>query len=183
MKIVNSRTIWQGKWDVRIDTVALPDGTTMERETVVHPGSVVLIPLIKGKNGDEVVMIRQKRPTIPDGEPLLELPAGTLDPAEPPDICAQRELREETGYRAKTLIKLGDLLPSPGSSTELMHFYLATGLTHDPLPMDADETIENAPLRFATALEMAVTGQLRDMKSVAGLVIANQYIHSQGDSI
>lgn len=177
MIIVDSRTIWQGKWDVRIDTIALPDGTTIERETVVHPGSVVLIPII----GDEVVMIRQIRPTIPDGDPLLELPAGTCDPAESPNICAQRELREETGYRAEMLIKLSNLLPSPGSSTELMHFYLATGLTHDPLPMDADETIENATIPFAAALEMAVTGQLRDMKSVAGLVIANQYIHSQGD--
>jgi ADP-ribose pyrophosphatase len=131
-----------------------------------HPGSVVLVPLL----GDQVVLVRQYRWTL--GQTILELPAGTRHPDESPELCAQRELREETGYRAGRLTPLGSIWPAPGLTNEQMHLFLARDLSADPLPMDADEQIENCLVPFSAALEMARNGTFSDAKTIIALLRA-----------
>ena len=100
---------------------------------------------------------------------ILELPAGTRHWDEPWLECAQRELREETGYRADTFISLGEVWPAPGLTDETMHIFLAQTLMPDPLPGDVDETIEVAPMLLAEVVAMAQDGRLQDAKSVVAV--------------
>jgi ADP-ribose pyrophosphatase len=135
---------------------------------------VVLIPLVETADGHQVLMIRQYRAAI--AESLLELPAGTKGWQEDWLVCAQRELREETGYRAETFTVLGQIWPAPGSSSELMTLYVATGLTSDPLPMDVDEEIELVPMALMELGAMAKDGRLQDAKSIAGILRTLHYL-------
>jgi len=99
----------------------------------------------------------------------LELPAGTLEPGEAPELAAGREVREETGFAAGKLRKLGEFFLAPGYSTEYMHVFLATDLSVDPLPKDADEFLTVEPIPLGSALVMAAEGRIRDSKSLVGL--------------
>lgn len=169
MEILKSRIIWDGKWRVRVNTVRMADGADYERAMVEHPGAVVLAPLVTTADGaPALLMLRQYRPTL--GTLLFELPAGTREGDEPWLQCAQRELREETGYRAAEMISLGEVWAAPGMSDERMALFLATGLTADPLPMDIDEeiTVETWPLEELVA--MAIDGRLEDAKSVIAIL-------------
>ena len=169
MKLQNSRLVWAGpSWRLRVEEVLLPDGRTFERGAIEHPGAVVLVPLRESPSEPEILMIRQYRFVL--DEEILELPAGTRHWDEDWLACAQRELREETGYRAARLHRLGDIWPAPGSSDELMALYLATGLTEDPLPGDVDEAITVTPMPLADLIVMAQDGRLRDAKTVVGIL-------------
>ncbi|MCI0394454.1 MAG: NUDIX hydrolase [Chloroflexi bacterium] len=164
IKLLNSRVVWQGKsWRLRVDTVALPDGV-IERGVVEHPGSVVLVPLLE----EQILMLRQYRPALE--QTILELPAGTRGWDEAWLVCAQRELQEETGYRAGDFLPLGDVWPAPGMTDELMAFYLARDLSPAPLPADADEIIELQPMPLPELVTMALDGRLQDAKSVVGIL-------------
>ena len=164
-----SHIAWQGSsWRLRVDQVTLPGGYTFERGIVEHPGAVVLVPLVAAAKGYEVLMIRQYRAAIEDT--ILELPAGTKGWQEDWLVCAQRELREETGYRAEKLTSLGQFWPAPGFSSELMTLYVATELRPDPLPADVDEEIELVPLALTELVAMAWDGRLQDGKSVIGIL-------------
>ncbi len=164
----SSQIIWRGdSWYLREDTRLLPDGTAVTRGIVVHPGSVVLVPLRPSPDGPEILMLRQYRQTL--GQTILELPAGTRHWDEPWLECAQRELREETGYRADTFTSLGEVWPAPGLTDEVMHIFLAQELTADPLPGDVDETIEVTPMWLAEVVAMAQDGRLQDAKSVVAM--------------
>jgi ADP-ribose pyrophosphatase len=168
MNLPSSQIVWQGEsWHLRVDTMSLPDGTAVTRGIVVHPGSVVLVPVRPSANGPEVLMLRQYRRSLVST--ILELPAGTRHEGEPWLACAQRELREETGYRAARFTSLGEIWPAPGLTDEVMHIYLARTLTPDPLPGDADETIEVTPMPLAALVPMAQDGRLQDAKSVVAL--------------
>lgn len=167
MKALKSWIAWQGpSWRLRVEQAALPDGTVQERARVEHPGSVALVPLV----GNEIVLLRQARWSLE--ETIVELPAGTRGWDEAWLDCAQRELREETGYRAAGFTPLGEIWPAPGVSDELMKLYLATGLTPDPLTPDPDETIELEQRPLAELVTMALDGRLRDAKSVVGVLRA-----------
>ncbi len=164
---VGSRRIYQGRVvNLRVDRVRLPDGRETEREVVEHRGAAVIVPL---NDGDEVLMVRQFRYVI--GEALLEIPAGTLEPGEAPLACAVRELAEEVGAQAAHWEPLAVLHPSPGVMTEVMHLYMATGLSEVFAPADGDEslTVERVPLR--EAVEKVRRGEIRDAKSVAGILL------------
>jgi len=117
-----------------------------------------------------VVMVRQYR--LPAGATLLEVPAGGVDEGEDMPAAAQRELQEETGYRAERLERLGGLFVSPGYCTEFVHLFLAIGLIEDALEADPDEdiTVERVPL--AEAVRLAAAGEIRDGKSIAGILLA-----------
>ena len=169
MKIQNSHIAWQGlSWRLRIDEVMLPNGEVRERGIVEHPGAVVLVPLVTTEAAYQVLMIRQYRAAV--DEMLLELPAGTKDWEEGWLTCAQRELREETGYRAGSFTDLGQIWPAPGFSNELMTLYVATELTPDPLPMDVDEEIEVVPMALSELVAMAWNGRIQDGKSIIGIL-------------
>jgi ADP-ribose pyrophosphatase len=171
MEVVQSRIVWEGKWRVRVTTLRLPDGRLYERGAVEHPGAVVIAPLLPGADGEpQLLMLRQYRHTL--DHDILELPAGTREPGEPWLECAQRELREETGYRAAHFTPLGEIWPAPGLTDERMALFLATELTPDPLPMDADEAITVEPWPLAALAEMALDGRLEDGKSVVAVLRA-----------
>ena len=109
---------------VAVDTATAPDGTTIRRDAILHPGAVVILPVL---DADHVVLLRNHRFVI--GETLWEVPAGTLEPGEPLQKCAERELAEETGYTAAKWRSLGYLYASPGVLDEKLHLFIAEELT------------------------------------------------------
>jgi ADP-ribose pyrophosphatase len=141
------------------------DGGREAREVIVHPGSVVILPLL---DDGRIVMIRNTRFSIE--RTLWELPAGTRDPNEPVLGCAARELEEETGYRAASLVPLLEFYPAPGVSNERMHAFVATGLTLAAQQLDATEQIEVFPLAREEVLRMVRSGEIEDAKSIAVLL-------------
>lgn len=150
-------------------TVDTPSGP-VAREVVVHPGAVVVLPvLLDGR----VVLIRNRRVAV--GETLLELPAGTLNAGEDPAACALRELAEETGYRAERLEPLLRFYPSPGVLDEVMHGFLATGLRAGAQDLDAGEEIAVAPMTPEALDDALRSGAIRDGKTLALLLWWERY--------
>lgn len=129
-----------------------------------HPGGVAVLPLhVDGT----VTLIRQLRPAV--DAVLLELPAGRLSPGEDPALCGRRELAEETGLVAERFASLGFIHPSPGVFDEVIHLYLATGLTQAEADPEEYEEIECVRLPFVEALRMAHDGRITDGKTIAAL--------------
>lgn len=145
---------------IELDT---PQGS-VPRDLILHPGSAVLLPIT---DDGRVVLIRNRRYAV--GGDLLEVPAGTLEPGEDPKLCAGRELTEETGYTANSLELLGAFFPSPGTCTEVMHTYLATGLTPGEQSLDVGESITVAHFTLAEIAAMMRAGTLHDGKTLAAL--------------
>lgn len=152
---------------MRVERLVLPDGTETVRDALYHPDSVAVLPL--DENGD-VVLVRQYRNAA--GRELLEVPAGMIEGDEPPVVAARRELREETGLDATELVELGNFFAAPGSLTERLHAFLATGLFPNPLAPDDDERITLERVPFAEAVRLARAGELNDAKTLASLLLA-----------
>ena len=167
IKILDSRRVYDGSsWTLRLDTIQNGDGPLLKREVVEYPASTVIMPVT---DSGMVVMVRQFRHAA--GETILELPAGKSESDEASEIAAQRELREESGYRAGRLISMGGQWSAPGYSTEWMHRFLALDLAPDPLPKDIDEDIIVEEHSLAAIPEMIRSGEIRDMMSVATLML------------
>jgi ADP-ribose pyrophosphatase len=143
------------------------------REIVRHPGAVVVLPLL---DDGRVCLIRNYRISV--NQTLIELPAGTLEPGEEPIQNAERELIEETGYRAAQLQKLHAFYLSPGILDERMHLFLATGLTAGETAREAGEEIDNLVVPWEEALQMAVDGRIQDAKSIVGLLLVDRLLKS-----
>ena len=162
-------TAWQGKsWRLCVATRELNDGSQFQTAYIDHPGAVVIVPLRNKSSQPEILMLRQYRYALQDS--ILELPAGTRGELEDWNSCAQRELREETGFEAERFVNLGDCWPAPGVSNERMVIYLAEDLEYNPLPQDSDEEIEVVPYALDALLSMALDGRLQDAKSVVGIL-------------
>ena len=162
---IHSEMKYQGKaFDVRQDQVRLLDGQVVHLDIVEHVGAVTLIPV---DETGEIWFVRQYRHAT--GKDLLELPAGTIELGEPPEECARREIREETGMACRELRKVGEFFLAPGYSTEYMYVYLATGLYPDPLPGDSDEFLSVEKIPLDQAYQMAKSGEIQDAKSLVGL--------------
>ena len=156
---------------LRVERVVLQDGKETLRDIVQHPNSVVIVPLEADGN---VVMVRQYRKAA--GRELFEFPAGVMEDDASPLDAARRELREETGLDATELIELGNFFAAPGSMTERLHSFLATGLFPNPLAPDDDERITVERLPFAEAVRMARAGELNDAKTLASLLLAAPHV-------
>ena len=163
------KTAFRGKIiSVDLESALLPDGRRCDIEVVRHPGGAAAVAL---DQDDRVCLIRQYRPAI--REWILELPAGKLDPGETPLSTAQRELEEEAGLRATSWTGLGSVISSPGVFTEVVHLYLARDLQHVASNTEEHELIEVSWLPFDQALHMAQSDELRDAKTVIGLMRAS----------
>jgi len=172
-ELIKSEPLFQGRaFKIRRDTLKTPDGKETKLDIVEHGGSVIIIPVDDDGN---ILFVRQYRHAA--GMDMLELPAGTLEEGEDPAVCAAREIREETGFAADKIKKIGNFYLAPGYSTEFMHVYLAQELRHDPLEVDADEFLSVEKIPFAEAIQMAERGEMPDAKSLAALLLAKSYIH------
>jgi ADP-ribose pyrophosphatase len=139
-------------------------GQRIVREVIRHPGAVVLLPRL---DDGRIVMIENHRRSV--GQTLLELPAGTIEPGEPPEQTAARELVEETGYHAGKLEKIHEFYSCPGICDELMHLYLASELTAGEPDREATEQIENRIVTSQEAAALIAAGKIRDAKTLVGL--------------
>lgn len=148
------------------ETVPREDGQTASLQYVVHPGSVAILPLV---DDDHVCLIRNRRLTVQ--ATIVEIPAGTREPGEPPLETARRELEEETGYRAARWEKLAEFYASPGILSERMNLFLATELTAGDPRREANEEIDNLVVTWAEALAMLDRGEIIDGKSIIGLLM------------
>lgn len=136
------------------------------RFSVQHPGAVAIIPLV---DGDQVCLIRNERFAV--GKTLIELPAGTLEPDEPPRRTAERELQEETGFTAEHWHELSGFFMSPGILNERMHLFVAKDLRPGPPARETGEQIDNLIVPWDEAIAMALRGEIEDAKSLAGLLL------------
>jgi ADP-ribose pyrophosphatase len=159
---------------LRVDRVRMANGHEVVREVVEHSGAVTIVAL---DADGRVLMVSQHR--YATGRALLELPAGTLEPGEDPQVCAVRELEEETGFRAGRIERLGGFFVAPGYCTEYIHAYLAADLEPGTAGGDEDEDIEVRPLPLEEVLRLADTGELEDAKSLATLLL---YLRRTGGS-
>jgi ADP-ribose pyrophosphatase len=165
-RIVKSGVVFRGKvFGVRRDLVEEPGGTRATREVITHAGSVVVMPVLAD---GKIVMIRQYRHAA--RQYLWELVAGRIDEGETVKEAAARELKEETGYRAKRLIEFLDVFPSPGFLEERMHILLAEGVTAGKAEPEADEKIISRAYKVEELKRMMKSGRLRDGKSIAGIL-------------
>ena len=156
------------------DDVRLADGTRAQREVVAHPGAVAIVAI---DDGGRVVLVRQWRHAV--GRALWELPAGTRDAEEEPARTAERELAEETGLRASRIVPMATAPLTPGYSTEVMHFFLATGLTEGPTDRDEDERMDVEHFDRDGIATLVREGQV-DVKTLAGLGLAGWSTASHG---
>lgn len=154
------------KIKVAIDTSVGPNGETIRRDLILHPGAVVILPIV---DRDHICLLRNHRFVI--GETLWEVPAGTLEPGEPIEHAAERELLEETGYVAKSWRSLGYFYASPGVLDEKLHMFVAQDLTPGPARPEADEELEPKIVEWTQALTMALDGTIKDAKTVTAILL------------
>lgn len=150
------------------DTVQLPNQNLATREYVVHPGAVMVIPVLETPEGLRLVMERQFR--YPVGQVMTEFPAGKLDPGEDPWLCAQRELLEETGYTARQWARAGVLHPVIAYSTEVIEIWFAKDLTLGERQLDTDEFLDVFTATPAELMAACQQGLLTDAKTLTGLL-------------
>jgi ADP-ribose pyrophosphatase len=164
------RVIYRGsKIDVALEPYRRADGTDAERELVVHPGAVALVPLVDHQH---VCLVENERYAV--GKTLLEVPAGTIDPGETPEQTARRELVEETGYHAGGIRRIREWYVSPGFLTERMFLFLCEDLTSGPLELQPDERLRPVVVRWEDAVAMASDGRIEDAKSIIALLVCDR---------
>ncbi|WP_291155746.1 NUDIX hydrolase [Gemmatimonas sp. UBA7669] len=160
---------------VDLDTVRFPDGSTGQLEMIRHPGASAVVPVLRADLPDpEILLIRQYRYAAE--QYLYEVPAGRLDAGEPPEVCAARELREETGYRAERIVPLFTMYTTPGFTDERIHLFVATGLTAGDAEREADEFMELVPMPLSRALALIEEGAIQDAKTALALLYAARFV-------
>lgn len=151
---------------VAVDTDRAADGTPIRRDVILHPGAVVILPVL---DAGHVVLLRNHRFVI--SETLWEVPAGTVEPGESIQACAERELAEETGYRAARWKSLGYLYASPGVLDEKLHLFIAEDLSPGAARPEPDEQLHPVILELREAIRMCLAGEIRDAKTVTSLLL------------
>ncbi|MGA2905769.1 MAG: NUDIX hydrolase [Candidatus Korobacteraceae bacterium] len=179
LQVLSSKLVFDGKvFKVTSDKVKEPSGIIARRDVVHHSGSVVVLAIDEAGDEPLVLLERQYRYAVRDY--LWELPAGSIDPGEKPLAAAKRELREETGYRAREWKRALFFYPSPGFLSETMTIYLARNLTPGDAQPEADESIEYQLLPLSQVIAMVLSGKIRDGKAIAGVLwLAESLRHSK----
>jgi ADP-ribose pyrophosphatase len=175
---LSSRKVHEGRiLKMSLDTVRFPDGSTGELEMIRHPGATAILPVVgsAAEADPEILLLRQYR--YASGGYLWEVPAGLpKGPGEAWDDCARRELEEETGHRASRLTALTRLHTTPGFTDEVIHLYLAEGLSQGESRLDDDEFVEVLRMPFSLALDMVRAGEITDAKTAAVLLYAAAFL-------
>ena len=174
---LDSRRVYTGRVvRLDVDTVRFPDGSTGQLELIRHPGAAAIVPCASDPPGADptILLIRQFR--YATGGQLWEIPAGTLDPGEDPEACARRELMEETGVTAARLQRLTSIWTTPGFTNEVIHLYLATGLTTGEPSRERDEFIEVVPQPLSRVLALIREGEIRDAKTVVAILYMAAFV-------
>jgi len=173
---VTRQIIFRGrKIQVAVETNTLPDGRSYQRDVVLHPGAVAILPLV---DAEHVCLLHNRRPIV--GETLVEVPAGTLEAGEAPEAAAVRELAEETGYQARQWQKLAEFFPSPGVLSERTHLYLARGLTAGPTQLEGGEEIRPEIIRWQDAVAWALDGTIHDAKTLVAILLWDRLRRDEG---
>jgi ADP-ribose pyrophosphatase len=174
--INSSATLHQGRvFNLVKENYTLDNGVTSDMDFIQHPGAAAMVPML---NNQEVVLIKQYRHAI--REFIWEIPAGTLDPNETPLNCARRELIEEIGYSSTEWHQLGTITPLPGYSDERIHIFLALDLKPAEQHLDDDEMLNVQPVKLNNALQMILTGEISDGKTISGLFLAYHLLNRKG---
>ena len=162
---ISSRLLHEGRsFSFKTDMVKLENGRETVRDVVDHSGAVAIVAV----DGDELVLVRQYRYAA--GRELLEIPAGTLEQGEDPYRCAVRELQEETGYAASAWSRLISCYMAPGYSSEIIHFYVAEGLSQVGMSPEEDESITVERHGFDEVVEMIEDNTIMDAKTITGVL-------------
>jgi ADP-ribose pyrophosphatase len=173
---LSEETLFQGKLlKLSLRQIQLSNGQIAQREIVTTRGAVVIVALT---DQHEVRLVKQFRAGVEDW--IIELPAGTLENGENPDEAAPRELLEETGDQAVSWHRLGGFYSAPGILTEYLHCYLATSLTPGPNQLEFDEHIEVLTVPWAETIAMVSRGEIEDVKTIAGLMLAGLHLGLMG---
>ncbi|MCW8804315.1 MAG: NUDIX hydrolase [Ignavibacteriaceae bacterium] len=172
-RIVKSEVIFRGKvFNTKVDQIEYDSGNKSVREVAEHPGGAVVVPVT---NDGKIVMVTQHR--FPVDKVLLELPAGKLGNGEDPQLCAVRELEEETGYESNNVKELGSIYTTPGYSTEKLWIYLARDLKPGNHNREEGEFgMEVFELSFKEVEEKIYNGEIVDGKTICGIYLARDFI-------
>lgn len=156
--------------DLDVDTVRFPDGSVGHLEMIRHPGAAAVVPFVDppGAADPRVLLIRQYRHAASGY--MWEVPAGRLEPGEPPEECARRELREEAGRTAGILVPLTSIYTTPGFTDELIHLFAAQNLSPVPTAREADEFIEVHELPWSRVGKMIQDKEITDSKTLVTLM-------------
>ena len=170
---IGSSRVYSGRViSLDVDRVRFPDGTIGELEIIRHPGASAIVPFLSDPAGDDPQVLLLKQYRYAAGGTLYEIPAGRLEPGESPEACARRELLEETGCTAESMVPLTSMFTTPGFTDERIHLFLASGLARGESRREADEFIEIETVSLSAALEMVERGEIQDAKTALGLLFA-----------
>jgi ADP-ribose pyrophosphatase len=175
--VLDSKVVFKGhRITVYQDKVTLPNGRDAVREVVRSPAAVGVVPFVDKEN---IILLRQFRYSV--GKWIYEIPAGTLEKGESPEVCAVRELEEETGYRAGSVRKLVRHYTSPGFCDEEMHIYVAEELTLTKPDPEDYECLETEKVSLGSAIEMIRDGKITDGKTIAalGMVVIKEMMNDE----
>ena len=171
MTKLSSRRVYEGKViNVDKDSVKFPNGSVGELEMVRHPGASAVVPFLSDPRGDDpqIMLIKQFRHAADDF--IYEIPAGKLDNGEDPAVCAARELKEETGCTAERIEHLYSFYTTPGFTDEIIHAFMATGLSRGDSAHEKDEFMSLEVVTLSHALELIKKGELKDAKTALSLL-------------
>lgn len=165
-KLISSKTVMSGKvFDLQIDEIEYESGNKSIREVAIHPGGAVIVAI---KDDGKIILVKQFR--YPFQKFLIELPAGKLNKDEDPLLCAQRELKEETGFTCGKINKLGSIFTTPGFCTEVLHIYLAERLkVGDHKREEGELSMQILELSMEEIEDKIKTGEIADAKTICGI--------------
>ena len=171
---ISSKTIFEGEIvSLYFDSVKLPNDRIATREKVTHPGAVGIVPV---NRSGEVILIKQYRYPVEDV--LIEIPAGKLGKNESPLNCAKRELEEEVGARDGSIVHLSTFYTSPGFCNEILYLYLALDFKTTKNNLDDDEFLQIIKVRLEDSLKLIESNEIKDAKTILGILLAKKYLDS-----
>lgn len=180
MTLLATKRIYSGRIvSLDVDTVQFPNGNVGELEMLRHPGASAVLPFLDPVDDPDprVLLIRQYRHAT--GDFLWEIPAGRRDGDEAPETTARRELQEETGYTASHVERLTSIWTTPGFTDEVIHLFLASGLTQGASALEADEVLDLHPTPWSKVLEMVHNGTITDTKSLNAILFVQSFLRKR----